>query len=311
VNKVIREIELDKLIISPHHARKDLGDLTEFIESIKEVGVLQPPRVRPVGEKYEVYVGSRRVPAAQQAGHTTITAIVDEVTDAQAKLISLIENLQRQDISVVERVEAYKELEALEPAYNKRAALAKAVGVTPQKIGQELQAYEIALVLQPHGIRVESHFHRKSPERQRGEVLPEYHAVLLHQASSWLRVKDVIPDELFVTLQVEWARRIAPHSQEKAEEIIAHLKSTVDFADKLVSGQDEAPIIPPQQDTANPQEVTNGYQDEVTVESDGGSVTCSYCKEEFTLIHVQDGMHQLLPQEVRPKDQPALPGLFP
>jgi ParB/RepB/Spo0J family partition protein len=307
----VREIALHPLSISPQNVRKDPGDLTELIASILAIGVLEPILVRPMGEGYEVIAGSRRTRAAREAGLTTIPARVLELTDVQAILTSLIENLQRQDMSVVERVEAYKLLQDLEPAYNKRAALAKAVGVTRQKIGQELQAYEIAVVLQPHGIRVESHFHRKSPERQRGDVLPEYHAVLLHQASSWLRAKDVIPDELFVTLQVEWARRIAPHSQEKAEEIIARLKATVGSIDKLISQQDEESSIPPQQDTAIPQDVTSGYQEEVTVEADGGVVTCRYCEHQLSLMHLSDDIHQVKRYAPHLEGQQELPGLFP
>jgi hypothetical protein len=200
----------------------------------------------------------------------------------------------------VERVETYQQLEALEPAYRKKAALAKVVGGSPQKIGQELQAYEIALVLQPFGIRVESHFRRTSPERQRGDVLPEYHAVLLHQASAWLRAKDVIPDDLFVDLQVEWARRIAPHSQEKAEEIIAHLKATADSIDTLLL-----------QETSDRSRASQGGKPAANGGQNGGVVTCTHCGHQLTLMHLRDGTHQVKPYSLHLKDQQALPGLFP
>jgi ParB/RepB/Spo0J family partition protein len=290
----IRELALETLSISPQNVRKDLGDLTELIDSITEVGVLEPIVVRPMGEGYEVIAGYHRTEAARRAGLTTIPASVLELTDVQAILTSLIENLQRQDMSVVERVEAYKELQVLEPAYSNKAALAKVVGRTPQKIGQDLQAYEIAVVLEPYGIRVESHFRRTSPERQRGDVLPEYHAVLLHQASSWLRAKDVIPDDIFIDLQVEWARRIAPHSQEKAEEIIAQLKSATDSIDKLLSQ-----VTPARRHTSRARKVA------ATTVEEAGFITCACCDRMLQLIHAGDGTHTVVDTPFT--GQPLLP----
>jgi ParB/RepB/Spo0J family partition protein len=304
-----REIELDKLFISPYNVRKDPGDLTELIDSIRNMGVLEPILVRPMGERYEVIAGSRRFKAAQAAGLTTIPARVLELTEVQAILTSYIENRQRQDMSVVERVEAYKKLEALEPAYRNRTALAKAIGLTPQKIGQELQAYEIAVVLAPHGIRVESHFHRRSPERQRGDVLPEYHAVLLHQASSSLKAKDILPDDLIVALQVEWARRIAPHSQEQAEEIIAHLKSADEYLGQLISQPETGAIIPARHKSSHQHPAPQQHNPDDMWEKDTGAVTCQYCEQELRLIHVSDNTHHLSQESMHPKDQLALPGL--
>jgi ParB/RepB/Spo0J family partition protein len=303
-----KEILLDTCSISRHNVRRDSGDLTDLIASIRNMGVLEPILVVQNGEQYEVIAGSRRFKAAQAAGLTTIPARLLELTDVQAILTSYIENRQRQDMSVVERVEAYKKLEALEPAYNNRAALAKAVGLTPQKIGQELQAYEIAVVLEPHGIRVESHFHRKSPERQRGDVLPEYHAVLLHQASSSLKAKDILPDDLIVALQVEWARRIAPHSQEKAEEIIAHLKSADDYLDQLISQPETGTSIPARPYSSH--EHAGSPQPNEVGEADGGVVTCAYCKHQLPLIHLGDGTHQVKPDSQHLKDQQESPGFY-
>jgi ParB/RepB/Spo0J family partition protein len=307
----VRDIALDKLSISALNVRKDPGDLTGLISSITDVGVLEPIVVWPMGEGYEVIAGSRRTAAAREAGLKTIPASVLELTEVQAILTSLIENIQRKDLTLVERVETYQQLEALEPAYRKKAALAKVVGGSPQKIGQELQAYEIALALQPFGIRVESHFRFTSPERQRGDVLPEYHAVLLHQASAWLRAKDVIPDDRFVALQVEWARRIAPHSQEKAEEIIAHLKATVDSYDKLISGQDAGSIIPAQDKSSQQNPAPQQHNPDDMWEKDTGAVTCQYCEQELRLIHVSDNTHHLRQESTHPKDQLELPGLYP
>ncbi|HZA23534.1 MAG TPA: ParB/RepB/Spo0J family partition protein [Dehalococcoidia bacterium] len=307
MSREFREIELDSLYISPYNVRKDLGDLTELTDSVTDLGVLEPILVRQKGEQYEVIAGSRRLKAARSAGHTTIPASVLELTNVQALLTSLIENIQRKDLTLEERVVTYQQLEALEPAYRNKAALAKVVGRSPQKIGQDLQAYEIALVLAPFGIRVESHFRRTSAERQRGDVLPEYHAVLLHQVSAWFRAKDLIPDDTFVELQAEWARRIAPHSQEKAEEIIAHLKSAADSIDTLV-GQKEKPGRRGLSRSTNAQAASDTVA--ATQQEAGGEVICSCCGQELTLIHLSNGDHQVSRYSMHLPNQQELPGLI-
>jgi ParB/RepB/Spo0J family partition protein len=186
MNPVIRETALDNLIISPLNVRKDPGDLTELIASVTDIGVLEPVLVWAKGDTYEVIAGSRRVKAARSAGHQTIPAIVVEVSDLQALLVSLIENIQRKDLSLTERVEGYKALQRLDPEYHSHRSLAKVTGLSHQKITQDFQAYETLLKLEPYGIRVASDLPPSAPERQQGEVLPEYHAVLLHQAMSSL-----------------------------------------------------------------------------------------------------------------------------
>jgi ParB/RepB/Spo0J family partition protein len=289
-----KELELDSLYISPYNVRQDPGDLTELIASIKDIGVLEPILVQPMGEGYEIVAGSRRFKAAQTAGLTTIPARVLELTDVHALVTSLIENIQRKDLTLVERVVAYQQLEALKPEYHSKRRLAKAIGRSHRKVGEDFQAYEIALILQPHGIRVESHFPRSSPERQRGDVLPEYHAVLLHQVSSWLRAKDVIPDDLFVNLQVEWARRIAPHSQENAEEIIAHLKSVADSMDMLLS-----------QETPARSCTSRDRKAAATTGKESGFVTCSCCDQVLQLVHRADGTHAVVETPIT--GQPVLP----
>jgi ParB/RepB/Spo0J family partition protein len=177
-----KELELDSLYISPRNVRSDTGDLTELIDSIRDMGVLEPILVRQKGDEYEVIAGRRRLEAARIIGLPTIPASVLDVTDLQAIIISLIENIQRKDLTLAERVQTYQTLQQLDPDYRSQRSLAKAIRVSHRKISEDFQVYEIALKLQPYGIRVESDFPLSAPERQEGLVLPEYHAVLLHQA---------------------------------------------------------------------------------------------------------------------------------
>jgi ParB/RepB/Spo0J family partition protein len=225
VSQEIREIALDKLYISPLNVRKDPGDLSEITDSVNGIGVLNPILVRQRGEMYEVIAGSRRVKAARSAGQTTIPAIVLEVTDLEAILVSLIENIQRKDLTLEERVESYHALRLCGAEYQSHRSLAKATGLSHQKITQDFQAYETLLKLKPYGFTVASDLPPTTAERQSGEVLPEYHAVLVHQAMSYLEEAGAVTDSDSEEKMVELAKLIAPLSQQAAKELIEQVKA--------------------------------------------------------------------------------------
>jgi ParB family transcriptional regulator, chromosome partitioning protein len=91
----------------------DRGDaLDELAESIKVNGVLQPVVVRPAEDegRYVLILGERRLHASKRAGKDTIPAIVRRVSDQQAAEMTIIENLQRQDLSPLEQAEAFRVL---------------------------------------------------------------------------------------------------------------------------------------------------------------------------------------------------------
>ena len=84
--------------------------ISELAESIKEHGVLSPIIVRPLKGKYEIIAGERRYRAAIQNELKEIPAIIKKVSDDDAKIISLIENIQREDLNDIDRAAALKEL---------------------------------------------------------------------------------------------------------------------------------------------------------------------------------------------------------
>lgn len=85
--------------------------LQELSESIKAHGVLQPILVRPqIYGGYQIVAGERRYRASRIAGLTEIPAIVRELSDSETMQIALIENLQRQDLSVLEEAKGYRSL---------------------------------------------------------------------------------------------------------------------------------------------------------------------------------------------------------
>ncbi len=109
----VREIEIEK--ISPREAqpRKQFKDIEELAASIRERGVLQPIRIKPAGRPgyYEIIAGERRWRASTMAGLKTIPSIVvDGQTEEEIMLDALIENIQRKDLTAVEKALAIKDL---------------------------------------------------------------------------------------------------------------------------------------------------------------------------------------------------------
>ena len=91
--------------------RMDEGALYELAESIKAQGVMQPVLVRPVGgNRYEVIAGERRMRAAKLAGLDEVPVLVKDVPDEAAAAMSLIENIQREDLNPLEEAQGLKRL---------------------------------------------------------------------------------------------------------------------------------------------------------------------------------------------------------
>ena len=89
----------------------DEEKLSELAESIKSYGIIEPIVVRKVGPvHYEVIAGERRLRAAKLAGLTEVPVIIKEYNDDERKIVTLLENVQREDLNTVEKAEAYKAL---------------------------------------------------------------------------------------------------------------------------------------------------------------------------------------------------------
>lgn len=91
--------------------RMDEGSLYELAESIKAQGIMQPVLVRPVGAgMYEIIAGERRTRAAKLAGLDEVPVLVKDVPDEAAAAMSLIENIQREDLNPLEEAQGLKRL---------------------------------------------------------------------------------------------------------------------------------------------------------------------------------------------------------
>lgn len=108
----ITEIELENIRHNKYQPRKDFNDNSqqELILSIKEKGIIQPILVRLLDDGYELIAGERRFRAAKALGLNTIPAIIKSVSDEESLELSLIENIQREDLNPIEEAKAYESL---------------------------------------------------------------------------------------------------------------------------------------------------------------------------------------------------------
>ena len=108
----LRHIKISEIVIDPDQPRKqfDAKELDELSESIKIHGVLQPIVVLPHGSKYQIVAGERRFRASKLAGLDKIPALVRTMSGQKKLELSLIENVQRKDLNVMEIATAYQKL---------------------------------------------------------------------------------------------------------------------------------------------------------------------------------------------------------
>lgn len=108
----VEQIDISELRTNPYQPRKtfDADALEELKVSIEEYGIIQPLIVRQSIKGYEIVAGERRFRAAKLAGLEEVPAIVKDFDDAKMMEIALLENLQREDLTVIEEAQAYKSL---------------------------------------------------------------------------------------------------------------------------------------------------------------------------------------------------------
>ncbi len=110
---VVEQIPLDLIDENPYQTRRsfDSSALNELAESIKASGLAQPVMVRPAANgRYVLVLGERRCRASKLAGKTTVSAIVRRLGDEQAAEMTIVENLQRQDLNCLEQAHAFSRL---------------------------------------------------------------------------------------------------------------------------------------------------------------------------------------------------------
>jgi ParB/RepB/Spo0J family partition protein len=220
----IMEIPIAKLYVGKSNVRRSAGDITELTKSIEEKGVLQPILVRPVKDRYEIIVGSRRFSAAKAAGLKSIPAIVKEMDDTEAIVASLTENIQRGDLQPEEEAEALRKLTEI---YGSNRQVAKTLGLSEATVRMKLSVLELVPELRS---KMRIKYAPPPRERESKEALPFEHATMIAEAFRTDEVKR-LPQAERETKQVEIARVIAPLPQYEARKVVDRFKM---FPEKAV-----------------------------------------------------------------------------
>lgn len=150
------QLALDQLFLGDVNIRKDVGDLQELTDSVKNQGVIQAITVRRVGDRYEIVAGRRRFEAASQAGLDTVPAVVRDLDDLDAINLSFQENLARQNLSIAEQALVYERLENELGSFPKVADFVNIPLATIRSTLDAYQAQEVTGVpVEPRRIKVE------------------------------------------------------------------------------------------------------------------------------------------------------------
>ncbi|HEY7404708.1 MAG TPA: ParB/RepB/Spo0J family partition protein [Candidatus Angelobacter sp.] len=108
-----QEISVDLIDPNPYQTRRQINEvsLAELAESIRASGVVQPVVLRPSANgRFQLVAGERRWLASKRAGKSTVPAVVRQISNEQAMEITIIENLQREDLNPMEQARAFERL---------------------------------------------------------------------------------------------------------------------------------------------------------------------------------------------------------
>ena len=106
------QIDIDLIDPSPFQPRTRFGEagIEELAQSIRASGIIQPLVVRKIGPRYQLIAGERRWRAAQRAQLLRVPVVMREVSDEQALELTLVENIQREDLNPIEQARAFDRL---------------------------------------------------------------------------------------------------------------------------------------------------------------------------------------------------------
>lgn len=138
-NEIVKSIKLTEIEPNPDQARRifDEEALEELSESIKKYGVIQPIIVTHKNNYYQIIAGERRWRASKKAGITEIPAIIRDDDERKNREISLIENIQREDLNPIEKARGLKTL--LEEYGMTQQELADTIGKSRSSIANSVR----------------------------------------------------------------------------------------------------------------------------------------------------------------------------
>lgn len=148
-SRQVVEMELSRIRPNPYQPRGELdpGNLDDLKRSIVEKGILQPLIVRQVENDFELIAGERRYRAAKEANLKTVPVIVMNISAPEEMLeLSLVENIQREDLNAIEQAKAYKRL--MDEYGFTQDQIAQKVGKDRSTISNILRLLQLSLSVQ-------------------------------------------------------------------------------------------------------------------------------------------------------------------
>jgi len=214
---------IEEIIPNRSQPRKhfDESKLQELAESIKEKGILEPLIVRRTDQGYELIVGERRWRAAQKAGLKEVPVMVKEVEGREVLEISLIENLQREDLNPIEAAEAFKHL--IEEFNLSQEDLSKRIGKDRTTITNTLRLLKLPLEVRNQLLQ---------------NRITSGHARAILSLESKEKQKELCALIIKKGLSVREAESIAKRWAEKPKKSITPVKPKGDLESQLSSLQD-------------------------------------------------------------------------
>jgi ParB family chromosome partitioning protein len=145
-------LKIMSILKNPFQPRKDYDEskLAELKVSIKEKGVLQPLLVRKHKDNYELIAGERRLRAARAVGLDEVPVIIRNVTDREALVLALVENIQREELNAIEEAQGFKRL--IEEFQFSQEEVAQAVGKDRSSVANLLRLLKLPEEIQQHVI---------------------------------------------------------------------------------------------------------------------------------------------------------------
>jgi ParB family chromosome partitioning protein len=144
----LMELDIDRIDPAEGQPRNRFKEsaLEELAQSIRHNGIIQPLVVRRSGDRFQIIAGERRWRAAQKAGLHSVPCIVKEVSDENTLEISLIENIQREELNPIEEANAYRKL--LERGDLTQEDVSQRVGKTRSSITNALRLLKLPVEIQ-------------------------------------------------------------------------------------------------------------------------------------------------------------------
>jgi ParB family transcriptional regulator, chromosome partitioning protein len=136
----VQQLPMRAILPGGRNPRRKLTGVEELAASLATHGLLQPILVRPHGKRYELVAGNRRFAAARSLGWKTISAVVRPENDDEAFVLTLVENLQREDLSPREEADALQLL-VRERGWNTRQ-VASAIQRSQAFVSKRLRVFE-------------------------------------------------------------------------------------------------------------------------------------------------------------------------